>query len=171
MEKLWDNLFERKTMTDYPTVWCREFHTLFMHIFIAVPTERHVSWTSFFTDFAEPFLFFILFIVCLLGYSLCDRALEENTCYTSFFLKTLQFITARLSFIILFHPVILILVTWFLRWLNKTKTKTKLHGLSPLANYTDRATAACRRSDCQLVRIKGATWSAWRIPTAVFSVF
>jgi hypothetical protein len=28
--------------------------------------------------------------------------------------------------------------------------KKKLHGLSPRANYTDRATAACRRSDCQL---------------------
>jgi hypothetical protein len=40
------------------------------------------------------------------------------------------------------------------------KTKTKLHGLSPRANYTDRATAACRRSDCQLLRIEGATWSA-----------
>jgi hypothetical protein len=51
------------------------------------------------------------------------------------------------------------------------KTKTKLHGLSPRANYTDRETAACWRSDCQLVRIEGATWSAWRIPTAVFSVF
>jgi hypothetical protein len=38
--------------------------------------------------------------------------------------------------------------------------KKKLHGLSPRANYTDRATAACRRSDCQLVRIEGATWSA-----------
>jgi hypothetical protein len=24
----------------------------------------------------------------------------------------------------------------------------KLHGLSPQANYTDRETAACRRSDC-----------------------
>jgi hypothetical protein len=30
------------------------------------------------------------------------------------------------------------------------KTKKKLHGLSPRANYTDRATTACRRSDCQL---------------------
>jgi hypothetical protein len=40
------------------------------------------------------------------------------------------------------------------------KTKTKLHGLSPRKNYTDRATAACRRSDCQLLRIEGATWSA-----------
>jgi hypothetical protein len=29
-------------------------------------------------------------------------------------------------------------------------TQTKPHGLSPRANYTDRATAACRRSDCQL---------------------
>jgi hypothetical protein len=38
--------------------------------------------------------------------------------------------------------------------------ETKLHGPSPRANYTDRATAACRRSDCQLVRIEGATWSA-----------
>jgi hypothetical protein len=47
----------------------------------------------------------------------------------------------------------------------------KLHGLSPRANYTDRATAACWRSDCQLLRIEGATWSAWRIPTDVLSVF
>jgi hypothetical protein len=55
---------------------------------------------------------------------------------------------------------------------NMTKTKQKKnHGLSPRANYTDRATAACRRSDCQLLRIKGATWSARRIPSAVFSVF
>jgi hypothetical protein len=34
-----------------------------------------------------------------------------------------------------------------------------------------RATAACRRSDCQLLRVEGAKWAAWRIPTAVFSVF
>jgi hypothetical protein len=40
-----------------------------------------------------------------------------------------------------------------------TKKKTKLHGLSPRANYTDRAIAASRRSDCQPVRIEGATWS------------
>jgi hypothetical protein len=41
-----------------------------------------------------------------------------------------------------------------------TKKQTnKLHGLSPRANYTDRATAACLRSDCQLLRIEGATWS------------
>jgi hypothetical protein len=51
------------------------------------------------------------------------------------------------------------------------KTKTKLHGLSPRANYTDRATAACQRSDCQLLQIEGATWPVSRIPTAVFSVF
>jgi hypothetical protein len=51
------------------------------------------------------------------------------------------------------------------------KLKTKLHGLSPRANYTDLATAACRRSECQFLRIEVATWSAWRIPTAVFSVW
>jgi hypothetical protein len=33
--------------------------------------------------------------------------------------------------------------------------KTKLHGLSPRASYTDRAIAAYRRSDCQLFRIEG----------------
>jgi hypothetical protein len=43
---------------------------------------------------------------------------------------------------------------------NYGKKRNKLHNLSPRANYTDRATAACRRSDCQLLRIEGATWSA-----------
>jgi hypothetical protein len=33
--------------------------------------------------------------------------------------------------------------------------KTKLHGLSPRANYTDRETAACRRCDCQLFADRG----------------
>jgi hypothetical protein len=33
---------------------------------------------------------------------------------------------------------------------DTTKQKQKLHDLSSRANYTDRATAACRRRDCQL---------------------
>jgi hypothetical protein len=35
--------------------------------------------------------------------------------------------------------------------------KKKLHGLSPRVKYeyTDRATAACRRSDCQLLADRG----------------
>jgi hypothetical protein len=33
--------------------------------------------------------------------------------------------------------------------------KKKLHGLSPRANYTDRATAACQRSWCQLFADRG----------------
>jgi hypothetical protein len=44
------------------------------------------------------------------------------------------------------------------------KIKYKLRGLSPRAKYTDRATAVCRRSSCQLLQIDCATWSAWRIP-------
>jgi hypothetical protein len=47
----------------------------------------------------------------------------------------------------------------------------KIFHNSPQANYTDRATAACRRSQCQLLRIEGVMWSAQRIPTAVNSVF
>jgi hypothetical protein len=43
---------------------------------------------------------------------------------------------------------------------NTNNKQNKLHGLSPRANYTDRATAASWRSGCQLLRIKGATWSA-----------
>jgi hypothetical protein len=40
-------------------------------------------------------------------------------------------------------------------------------GFSQQASYTDRVTAACRRSYCQLLRIEGAEWSAQRFPTAV----
>jgi hypothetical protein len=36
-----------------------------------------------------------------------------------------------------------------------SETYKKLHGLSPRANYTYRATAACRRSDCQLFADRG----------------
>jgi hypothetical protein len=41
-----------------------------------------------------------------------------------------------------------------------TEQINKLHGLSPRANYTNRATVASRRSGCQLLRINGAAWSA-----------
>jgi hypothetical protein len=51
-------------------------------------------------------------------------------------------------------------LSWSQTRLKLEKTKIKLHGLSPRANYTFRATAACRRSDCQLLRIEDATWSA-----------
>jgi hypothetical protein len=50
------------------------------------------------------------------------------------------------------------------------KQKTKNSMIWVRERTTDRATAACRRSDCQLVRIEGATWSAWRLPPAVFPV-
>jgi hypothetical protein len=36
---------------------------------------------------------------------------------------------------------------FFTKYLIRHKKKTKLHGPSRRANYTDRATAACRRSD------------------------
>jgi hypothetical protein len=52
---------------------------------------------------------------------------------------------------------------------NLIPISLSLGGLSPWANYTERATATCRRNQCQPLRIKGTTWSAWRIPTAVFS--
>jgi hypothetical protein len=36
-----------------------------------------------------------------------------------------------------------------------TESKTKLHGVSPRAKYTDRAIAPCRRSDCQRFADRG----------------
>jgi hypothetical protein len=51
------------------------------------------------------------------------------------------------------------------------RTYTYSVAFSPQANYTDRATAACRRSKCQLLRIEGVAWSAQRIPPVVNSVF
>jgi hypothetical protein len=54
---------------------------------------------------------------------------------------------------------------------NNNNNNNKLHGFSLQPNYTERATAACRQSYCKPLRIEGATWSAQRIPTAVFLVF
>jgi hypothetical protein len=50
---------------------------------------------------------------------------------------------------------------------TETETKTKFHGFSPQANYVDRATAACRISYGQLLRIEGVAWSVQWIPTVV----
>jgi hypothetical protein len=47
----------------------------------------------------------------------------------------------------------------------------KLRGLSPRANYTDRATAACWRSYCQLLRTEGATWSVCHVCPLSYLVF
>jgi hypothetical protein len=48
--------------------------------------------------------------------------------------------------------------------------KTKLSGFSPRANYTERSQFVAEVS-ANFLQIEGATWSAWRIPTAVFSAF
>jgi hypothetical protein len=69
------------------------------------------------------------------------------------------------------HGIVSQKTAFFIITVVRTSKKTKLHGLSPRKNYTDRAIAACRLSDCQLVRMEGATWSAWLIPPAVFYRF
>jgi hypothetical protein len=45
--------------------------------------------------------------------------------------------------------------------------ETKFRGFIPQANYTDRVTAARRKSYCQLLRIEVLAWSAQRIPRVV----
>jgi hypothetical protein len=78
--------------------------------------------------------------------------------------------SAELPAILWLFIIGLSLSGWILSWNRLCSPKKILHGLSPQANYIDGGTAACRRSDCQLLRIEGARWSAWRIPTAVFSI-
>jgi hypothetical protein len=46
----------------------------------------------------------------------------------------------------------IIIGQYLIRFVSGT---TKLHGLSPRANYTDQATAVSRRSDCQLFTNRG----------------
>jgi hypothetical protein len=43
--------------------------------------------------------------------------------------------------------------------------------MSPRANYTDRAAAVGGEVIANFLGIEGATWSAWRIPAAVYSIF
>jgi hypothetical protein len=47
----------------------------------------------------------------------------------------------------------------------------KLHGLSPRANYTTERPPLVDEVSSNFLLIEGATWSSWRIHTAVFSVF
>jgi hypothetical protein len=49
---------------------------------------------------------------------------------------------------------------------RKHKRNYKLRILSPRANYTDQAIAACQRNYCQLSLIERVAWSARQIPTA-----
>jgi hypothetical protein len=51
--------------------------------------------------------------------------------------------------------------------------KTKLRGLSPQANYTDQATAACRRSYCQffLVRVSDYRWRGLGFDSRPYQIF
>jgi hypothetical protein len=55
---------------------------------------------------------------------------------------------------------------------NNNNNNNKLRGFSPRSNYTDRVTAACRRSSCQRFADRGVLHSQrGRSPTAVISVF
>jgi hypothetical protein len=101
----------------------------------------------------------MLFVV--IGFS----TYSPNTCYRIKY-KKIKITTPLVTWILLilhflFLPVSLkiILIIFCQKCKEKNKTN-KLRGPSPLAKYTDRATAACRRGDCQLFRIEGATSSA-----------
>jgi hypothetical protein len=51
------------------------------------------------------------------------------------------------------------------KWLGQ---KNILCGFfSPQANYTDRATAACQRGECQFLGIESVAWSVQRISMAI----
>jgi hypothetical protein len=60
------------------------------------------------------------------------------------------------------------LISYICVW-SLTDKNNKLCRLSSRSNRTNRVTAACRRSYCQLFWIESATWLAWLIPLAVIS--
>jgi hypothetical protein len=94
---------------------------------------------------------------------LMDGSHDQFRCNTSSVLAILLSCQISLFFLALStstHSIVLLCCTQCLKLIMETvTTNNKLHGLSPRANYTDRATAACRRNDCQLLWIEGATWS------------
>jgi hypothetical protein len=51
--------------------------------------------------------------------------------------------------------------------MNLFQKTNKLRGLNPRANYTDQATQLVGEVSAKFYA-EGATWSAWRIPTAVY---
>jgi hypothetical protein len=44
----------------------------------------------------------------------------------------------------------------------------KLRSFGPLANYTDRATAACWRSSANFLLIEGVAWSSQRMNITIY---
>jgi hypothetical protein len=86
-----------------------------------------------------------------------------------------KYILSLITFFVLFTIVICVaFCPRVVRWkfqrdilLPSSGTKSKSKEESRIdKNYTYRATAACRRNWCQLLRIEGVAWSAQRIPTA-----
>jgi hypothetical protein len=47
---------------------------------------------------------------------------------------------------------------YVINWTDLALTKWIKLNCSPQANYTDRATAVCRRSLCQPLRVEGVAW-------------
>jgi hypothetical protein len=152
------NLLSRSVLKFYSII----FLLFLNHVFLSakmkeawdlflVPSSIQVlaNYSFVLSFFLSLFLPFFLVFICHLSHSqlfLYIISCFLRTCYSSAETASLL-ITIRASLL-------------YIRYGSIIKTKTKLHGLSPRANYTDRATAACRRSYCKLLRIEGATWSA-----------
>jgi hypothetical protein len=69
----------------------------------------------------------------------------QHECYMSLYLILFQLITLAKSMTTTYEILFYVELSFFL--LNSVT-------FSPQANYTDRVTASCRRSQCQLLRIE-----------------
>jgi hypothetical protein len=113
-----------------------------MYIYKSIPVSCFVE------DDFDPSSFLKLFYLSLQT-TLTGFGLQHTKCLTNLMILQ-EFLRPTIRYTILPH-----------------KKRTKLRGRSPQANYTYRATASCRRSKCQSLRVEGVAWSAQRIPTAV----
>jgi hypothetical protein len=104
------------------------FHTLFKILFVSLPLYLNVLF--------EP-------LACLQKSVFHSRAIVPSQEPWKSATKCSQY-----------DAVLLIIYNTLVIMYTKLQN-SKLHGLSPRANYTNRATAAYQRSDCQLLRIEG----------------
>jgi hypothetical protein len=105
---------------------------------------------------------FLSFTNLFLGWQLCLN-LNILLCIS----PILLLLRVASSLILSFRYSLLLFLKWLLALCLILQTKKQ----TPWSESASELYRPTDRSDCQLVWIEGATWSAWRIPPAVFLGF
>jgi hypothetical protein len=119
-----------------------------------------LNWVQFISPFicVRTDLYLSLYSNCLSSLLCSCRCCSQQLSYSTLSLK------------ICLHRLIFLHDAWIL---GKPIKLTKLNSMVPVRERTipTERTPLVGKVIANFLRIEGATWSAWRIPTAVFSVF